>query len=194
MVTGPLTGAEVGDRVFRTGVTENDTPLLASPPTVTTTFPVVAKDGTETTMAPPTQLVAVAVAPLKVTVLEPWLAPKFDPETVIELPVGPEVADNPVILGGGVTVKGLPALDVPFTVTITFPVVAPGGTIALILVGVQVGIFIAEIPLKVTVLLVAPKPVPAIVTEAPIAPEAGERLVMSGVTEKGTPLLLTPFT
>src|SRR5690349_14325219 len=47
------------------------TPLLATPETVTTTFPVVAPVGTGTEMLVALQLVGVAVVPLKLTVLEP---------------------------------------------------------------------------------------------------------------------------
>jgi hypothetical protein len=46
-------------------------PLLATPPTVTTTFPVVAPAGTGTTMLPALQLVGVPATPLNVTVLVP---------------------------------------------------------------------------------------------------------------------------
>jgi hypothetical protein len=49
----------------------NATPLLATPPTVTTTFPVVAALGTGTTMLVALQPVGVAAVPLKVTVLDP---------------------------------------------------------------------------------------------------------------------------
>jgi len=85
------------------------------------------------------------------------------------------------------------------TVTLTGPVVAPVGTgttmeFALQLVGV------AAVPLNLTVLVprVAPKFDPAIVTDAPIAPDVGERLEMAGpwaeVTVKPTALLATLFT
>ena len=47
------------------------TPLLAVPPTVTTTFPVVAPVGTGTAMLVALQLVGVAEVPLNVTVLVP---------------------------------------------------------------------------------------------------------------------------
>ena len=65
------TGPEVGDKVVMLGVavTVKLTPLLATPPTVTTTFPVVAPLGTGTTMLVALQLVGVAAVPLKVTVL-----------------------------------------------------------------------------------------------------------------------------
>ena len=67
-------------------------PLLASPPTVTTTSPVVAPVGTVTVMLVALQALAVpAEVPLKVTVLEPCVAPKFVPVMVIDTPTAPEV-------------------------------------------------------------------------------------------------------
>src|SRR6266567_529624 len=86
----------------------------------------------------------------------------------------------------------------PPTVTTTLPVAAPTGTGAMILEPLQlVGVVLT--PLKVTVLVPwdAPKFAPAIVTEIPIAPADGLRLVMlggGGVTVKLTPLLGVPAT
>jgi hypothetical protein len=74
-------------------------PLLATPETVTTTLPVVAPDGTVATMLVALQLVAVAVVPLNLTVLVPWVEPKPVPVIVIEAPEAPEVGDRVVILG-----------------------------------------------------------------------------------------------
>src|ERR1700733_10973412 len=53
------------------GVTVKLTPLLAWPPTITTTAPVVAAAGTSTLMRLALQLVGVAAVPLNVTVLVP---------------------------------------------------------------------------------------------------------------------------
>ena len=60
------TTADVGDNVVMLGVasTVNATPLLATPDTVTTTFPVVAPAGTGATMLLALQLVGVAAVPL----------------------------------------------------------------------------------------------------------------------------------
>ena len=52
-------------------VTVNAEPLLATPPTVTTTLPVVAPVGTVVAMLVALQVVIVAAVPLKVTVLVP---------------------------------------------------------------------------------------------------------------------------
>ena len=74
---------------------------MATPLTVTTTLPVEAPPGTVTTIEVLLQLLAVAVAPLNVTVLVPCADPKFVPVIVTEVPTGPELGDNVVIVGGG---------------------------------------------------------------------------------------------
>jgi len=81
-VTVPPTIAEVGFAVIVVLTTVKGTPLLATPPTVTTTLPVVAPTGTGATMLVADQLVGVAVVPLNLTVLAPWVAPKFVPVIV----------------------------------------------------------------------------------------------------------------
>jgi hypothetical protein len=75
------------------------TPLLATPPTVTTTFPVVAPAGTEVAMLVALQVVTVAAVPLNVIVLVPCEDPKFVPVIVTGVPAGPEVVDRLVIEG-----------------------------------------------------------------------------------------------
>jgi hypothetical protein len=57
--------------MFGGGVTVKGRPLLAIPPTVTTTFPVVAPAGTGTSMLVALQLAGVPTVPLNVTVLVP---------------------------------------------------------------------------------------------------------------------------
>jgi len=51
------------------------------------------------------QLLAVAVAPLNVTVLVPCVEPKFVPAIVTDVPAIPEDGERLVIVGGGFTVK-----------------------------------------------------------------------------------------
>jgi hypothetical protein len=129
------------------------------------------------------QLDGVAVVPLNVTVLVPWLAPKFVPAMVTEVPMPPEVGLRLVIVGAAtVTVKLTPLLAIPPTVTTTFPVVAPLGTGTTILVALQL-VGAAVVPLNVTALepCVAPKFDPVIVTELPVVPVVGLRLVILGV-------------
>lgn len=112
-------------------------------------MPEVVPVGTGTTMVVAFQLVGVAAVPLKLTVLVPWVAPKFAPLMVTEVPTGPKFGLRLVMLGAGVTVKTTPLLDTPPTFTSTLPVVAPDGTGAVILVSLQ---FEARVctPLNVT--------------------------------------------
>jgi len=75
------------------------------------------------------------------------------------------------------------------------PVVAPEGTGATIFVLLQL-VGVAVVPLNFTVLVpcVDPKLDPLMVTEAPIAPEFGDKLLMTGKTVNVTPLLALPLT
>jgi hypothetical protein len=172
----------------------NRTLLLYAPPTVTTTGPLVAPSGTERTTDVALQVVGVAVVPLNVTVLLPWVEPKFSPAIVTDVPTDPEVGVMLEMLGETVNVTVL--LDRPLTVRATGPLVAPGGT------GTTIDVALhakgdALVPLKVTVLLpwVEPKLVPVIVTAVPIAAAVADKLVMAGAcgTVKGVPLLLIPL-
>ena len=81
----------------------------------------------------------------------------------------------------GRTVKLFPLLATPDTVTTTLPVVAPVGTFATMLLAPQL-VMVAVVPLNLTVLLpcVDPKLDPAMVTDAPTAPEVGDKLEMVG--------------
>jgi len=200
MVTAVPAGPFSGDMLAISGPTVKFTPLLACPPTVTTIWPVVAALGTVTAMLLALQLLAVAAAPLKVTVLVPCVAPKLLPEMLTVAPTTPDVGNKLVICGGlGETVKAIPLLACPPTVTTMLPVVAPLGTGAVILLALQI-LGVATTPLKVTVLVpcVAPNPVPVMVTEVPTRPEVGDTLVKAGaddgVTLNVTALLAFPAT
>jgi hypothetical protein len=194
IVTEVPTAPEVTERLVMLGAdtTVKLDPLLFTPLANTTTFPVVAPVGTVVTRLVALQLVTVAVVPLNFTVLVPWLDPKFVPVIVTEAPTAPVVGERLVMLGADTTVKLDPLLFTPLANTTTFPVVAPLGTVVIRLVALQL-VTVAVVPLKLTDPLpcVAPKFVPVIVTEAPTAPVAGERLVMlgAGTTVKLTPLL-----
>ena len=162
-------------------VTVKLTPLLATPPTVTTTFPVVAAVGTGTTMLVALQLVGVAAVPLNATMLLPCEEPKFVPVMVTDVPTDPDVGLKLVMFGGPTTVKLTPLLGAPPTVTTTFPVVAAVGTGTTMLVALQL-VGVAAVPLNVTVLVPCEdsKFVPVIVTDVPTDPDAGFRVVMLG--------------
>jgi hypothetical protein len=108
---------DVGFKLVMLGtgtVTVNAAPLLATPPTVTTTLPVVAPAGTGATMLVALQLVGVAVTPLNFTVLVPCVAPKLAPLIVTDVPTSPDVGFKLAILGGGPT-PALPGLKAATT-------------------------------------------------------------------------------
>ena len=131
------------------------------------------------------QLVGVPAVPLNLTVLLPSVEPKFEPEIVTEVPVVPDVGERLVMLGAETTVKVLPLLETPETFTTTLPVVAPLGTTTTMLAELQL-VYVATVAvLNLTVLVprVEPKPLPVIVTDAPTAPEVGERLAILGAAK-----------
>jgi len=203
IVTEVPAGPLLGFRLVIVGVrevTEKLTPLLATPPTTTTTFPVVAPVGTGAVMFVELQLVGVAVVPLNVTVLVPCKAAKLVPAIVIDVPNTPAFGLRFVILGAGrgTTAKKGPSLAMQLTVTTTGPVVAPFGTTTPMLVALQLLAVPAEIPLNVTLLVPceAPKVVPEMMTRSPTDPVNALRLVMfgDGVIEKFALLLVNPFT
>ena len=81
------------------------TPLLETPLTVTTTLPVVALIGTLATRLVAVQVVTAGV-PLNLTVLEPWVAPKFAPMMVTDVPIEADEGETVVSVGVPFTVKG----------------------------------------------------------------------------------------
>jgi hypothetical protein len=106
IVTTVATGPLDGERLVMTGckITVYGNPLLASPPTVTTTLPVVAPAGTGTTMLFADHDVGVAAVPLNVTVLLPLVEPKLLPLMVTAVATGPLVGERLVSVGATVTV------------------------------------------------------------------------------------------
>jgi hypothetical protein len=151
--------------------------LVAVPPDVETlSGPVVAAAGTVAVMAVAEVTEKVAAAPLTRTAVAPV---KFVPVIVTVLPTTPLVGVKLVIVGGLIIVKLLALVPVPAgVVTLSGPVVAPAGTVALIAVA-EVTVKLALVPLNRTV-VVPVKFVPLIVTVAPTAPLVGEKLVIVG--------------
>src|SRR5207249_1994718 len=100
IVTDVPTAPEVGDSplMFGLGNTAKLTPLLFTPLAWTTTFPVVAPEGTGVTIELALQVVGVADVPLKLTVLAPCVEPKLLPPIVTEAPTAPVVGDTLLIL------------------------------------------------------------------------------------------------
>ena len=177
IVTDAPTAPEVCDKLEVCGATVKKTVLLGTPLTVTTTLPVVAAAGTVATIEVALQLViVVTAAPLKATVLVPWLEPKFVPVMVTDTPVPPDCGERLVMFGTGSTVKLAPLLATPPTVTITLPVVAPAGAGTTMLASFQLT-GVAVTPLNVTVLppCVAWNAYPPIVTDVPIGAAAGDK-------------------
>ena len=153
MITDVPIVPELGVKLVMLGgtTTVKFSPLLARPLTVTTTLPVLAPEGKGTEMLDALQLVGDAAVPLNVTVLLPCDAPKFAPAITTEVPMTPEFGVKLVMLGGTRTVKLRPLLEAPLTVTTTLPVVAPAGTVAVMLVALQ-AVAVAAVPLNFTVL------------------------------------------
>ena len=79
--------------------------------------------------------------------LVPWVAPKFVPVIVTDVPTAADVGDRVVMLGVASTVNATPLLATPDTVTTTFPVVAPAGTGATMLLALQL-VGVAAVPLN----------------------------------------------
>jgi hypothetical protein len=98
---------EVGDKLVMCGITVKATPLLATPDTVTTTFPVVAAVGTVTLIVVEFQLVKLAVVPLNFTLL-PKLVPKPVPVIVTAVPTDPDVTERLVMLGAAAANRAMP--------------------------------------------------------------------------------------
>src|SRR5262249_28846953 len=149
--------------------------LDAWPPGVVTVIgPVVAPEGTVAVICV-SELAEydVALTPLNATAVAP-VNPV--PVIVTEVPTGPLVGANELIIGagGGVTVKTDGAVDAvpPGVVTAIGPLEADDGTVAVSCVS-ELNVNAAVAPLNVTD--VAPvKPVPVIVTDVPTGPLVGE--------------------
>ena len=171
--TGPLVGLNdviVGAPV---PVTVKFVELVAVPLGVVTEIrPVVAPEGTVALIRVAFCTVkVVAETPLKRTAVAPV---KFVPLIWTEVPTGPLVGLNDVIVGAPVpvpvTVKFVELVAVPSgLVTAIGPVVAPDGTVAVIFCALSI-VNVADVPLKVTLVTLGPlKLWPWIVTEVPTA-------------------------
>jgi hypothetical protein len=152
--------------------------LVAEPAGVVTLIgPVVAVAGTVAVICVAEFTVNVVAATLlNVTAVAPV---KFVPVIVTDVPTGPNVGVNDVIVGGG-TVK-LVRLDPvpPGAVTLIGPVVAVAGTVAVICVAEFTVNVVAATLLNVTA--VAPvKFVPVITTDVPASPDVGVNDVIVG--------------
>jgi hypothetical protein len=136
----------------------------------------------------------VALAPLNLTEVAPV---RFVPVIVTEVATEPLVGEKLVIVGAATVTVKLEALVAvpPGVVTEIVPVVAPEGTVAVICVAELTVNVVALAPLNLTA--VAPvRFVPVIVTDAPTAPLAGEKVVIVGadaLTVKLDALIAAPI-
>jgi len=153
--------------------------LVAVPPRVVTVIvPVVVPLATTAEMV--VELVTeklLAAVPLNLTAVVPV---KLVPVSVTEVPTTPLVGVKLVIVGAATKVKLLELVPVPpEVVTETVPVVVPLATTAEIVVELVTEKLLAAVPWNLTA--VAPvKLVPVRVTEVPIPPLVGEKLVTVG--------------
>lgn len=176
-----------------------DALLIVMPLTVRVIGPVAAPEGTEVVILVDEDAVTVAEIPLKVTELLAGVVLKFVPEMVTVAPSAPLAGVNPVKVGVGATVKlFVLKIVMPFRVKEILPVVAPIGTVVVILVAVE-AVTLAATPLKVKMLSsgIALKFEPLIMTVAPTAPLAGLKPAIEGVGEtlKLDPVVMViPFT
>ena len=136
-------------------------------------------------MLEPPQDVGVAVVPLKVTVLLPWVGPNPAPLIAIDVPTGAVLGDRPVITG--MMRKDLALLFSPLTATTTLKLPEPRllgtGTPEIFVAVHDAGVTVT--PPKLTVLLPCelPKLVPLMVIVEPTGvggPTVGEMLLMLG--------------
>ena len=179
MATEVPAGPLVGLRLLRVGSgadTVKGRPLLGPPGVVTTTLPVLAPGGTLVVIWVAEFTVNVAVMPLNVTPVAPV---RLVPVMTTVVPTVPLAGLRLLRAGvGTLTVKGRPLLVPPGVVTVTLPVVAPAGTVAVIWVP-ELTVNVAAVPLKLTA--VAPvRLVPVITTEVPAVPLVGLRLLSAG--------------
>jgi hypothetical protein len=161
-------GAGVRPKGGPPGVTVKLVALVAVPSSVVTTRrPVVAPKGTVVVTVPGLLTVNVAAVPLNETAVAPV---KFVPVMVTPVPTGPLAGAKEDM--AGVTVKRVVVFTgPPGVVTVMGPVVAPAGTVVVI-VPVGLTVNVADAPLNETA--VAPvKVVPVIVTPVPAGPKVG---------------------
>jgi len=110
----------------------------------------------------------------------------------------PVIVAGLIVTDATVTPTGMlkltPLLATPFTVATTLPLVAPAGTVTVMLVLLQL-VAVAGVPLKVTVLApcVAPKFEPLRITEVPITPEVEFNPAICGVAAGGFTVTPKPW-
>lgn len=200
IVTDVPTGPAVGLKLeMVTGTVIVNEELLVADPLgeVIMIGPVDAPVGTVVTICVSVAEVTLAAVPLKVTVFWPAVGLNPEPVMVTIVPTGPMFGEKVLIAADGETVNAEPLVaEPPVVVTVNDPVVAPEGTVATICVA-EAEVTVPAMPLKLTVFCatVELNPVPVIVTEVPIGPVEGAKLVIDtcGATVNTESLVADPF-
>lgn len=157
------------------------------PPTVIDNFPVVAPEGIVVVIVEDVLAVTVEVVPLNFTVLLAGVVLKFVPVMVTVVPTNPLTGLKLVMVGNvpAPIVKSFAlTIVIQFVVTDILPVMAPGGTVVVILVAV-LAVTVAVLLLKNFTRLsagVVLKFVPVIIIVVPMGATAGvkEEIVGAG--------------
>lgn len=146
---------------------------------VTEMTPLVAPWGMVVTIVAEFAEAIIASLPLTLTVLLLAIGSKFCPVIVTVIPTGPLVGVKLVTTDETSTIKFVALVAVPAEPAMTiFPVVAPLGTTAVIVVALLI-VKIAALPLSVTDCTLI-KSVPVMVTVVPTVPLVGMKLMIVG--------------
>lgn len=173
--------------------------VMVTPLTLIVILPVDAPTGTITVILVGVDPVTIAATSLNFTIFSESVSLKLVPAIVTIAPAAPLKGLKSVIVGIGITVKSDALVTViPFKVKEILPVVAPDGTVVIILVAVE-PVTIDGVPLNIITLFagVALKFVPVIVTVALTAPLVGVKAVIVGVgrtVKFDEPVIVTPLT
>jgi hypothetical protein len=178
---------EAGEKLTMVGgrMTTKLVPLVAVPAGLVTVMgPVVAPAGTVAVICVLLLTVKAAAMPLKRTSVVPA---KFVPVMVTEVPTGPDAGEKLVMVGDRMTTKLVLLVAVPpGPVTLMGPVVAPTGTVA-VMVSESTMLKTALTPLNRTSVTVSrfdnresKKFSPTMVTDVPMTPDVGVKLEMMG--------------
>jgi hypothetical protein len=168
--------------------------LVPVPPgVVTETGPVVARFGTVATISTSELTSNDADLALNFTTEVPVYPV---PVIVTVVPLGPLEGTKSATVGSGdgVTTKSTALAPVPSpSVTVTGPVVAVGGTVAVICVLLSTLKDVAGVPLKATSFagLESAKPVPVIVTDVPVGPVRGRKTTTTGGSARAAGAITT---
>jgi hypothetical protein len=164
------------------GTVKLSTDTAVCEPTCTEIVPVAAPAGTVTVNEVVVAAVTVAVVLLNLTMLFVAVVLKLVPVMVTLVPAIPCSGEKLLMVGISGTIKSCVEVMVCVpTVTVSLPVLAPAGTVVVMVVGV-VAVMTAAVPLKRTVFLLISvlKFLPVRVTVVPAIPSVGANEVRVG--------------